>query len=93
MFLVFGGERYYAAGGGFDLLGRSEDRGEAIAFAQQAIGWEMIYADRDFPDDDLFEQRTPIEWAHVLDAETGVIVAKFGERPHGQGRMCDEMQR
>lgn len=88
MYLIFGGERYYAAGGGYDLLGRRESREDAIAFAQQAIGKEGVEPydeDLDFMEDE--PRTTPIEWAHVFDAESGTIIATYGDMPLGGGTM------
>lgn len=75
MYLLFGGDIYYASGGCNDLIGIYADKEEAIAtgIAKETVpvkGYNHIYE---------------IEWWHVFCTETMQIVAKSDFTPHG----CD----
>ncbi|MCZ4284530.1 hypothetical protein O4H29_06745 [Marinobacter salarius] len=88
MYLVFGGQSYYATGGGFDLLGTFEEGAKAWDFAASVIGKRTEWDDEVFPDDPT---SSPIEWSHILDLKSGKVTAEFGDSPHGLGRAADRV--
>ena len=88
MFLVFGGQEYYATGGAYDLLATFEDEQKARNFAASAIGKRVEWDEDVFPDD---PSGSPIEWSHVFDTKAGEVIAAFGGKPLGLGRMADRI--
>lgn len=92
MYLVFGGERYYANGGGYDLLLSHEDKSTAISEASSMIGKQMVFEIAEDFEDRSFDTYNYIEWTHVLDTENGEVVETFGERPYSQCKQAIEVR-
>lgn len=87
MYLIFGGERYYAKGGGYDFLDSKEIFEEAVEAAELYMDREIKYKDRDCDcEEDCFCVTEVIEWVHVLNTKTNKIVCKRGSEPYGLGR-------
>ena len=76
-YLIFAGTAYYAAGGARDLIDSTDSHAEAKDFAEYIIGMTGCLGGED-------EETVKLEWSHVLDLETKVIIAKFGDRPYGR---------
>jgi len=83
MFLIFGGERYYASGGANDYIDCRDTINDAKAFAENLIGDRAIYERCGRNGDPDMGIGCWIEWAHIMDAKTGLIVERFGGRPYG----------
>lgn len=88
MYLVFGGQEYYATGGAYDLLGSFEVGAEAWDFAASVIGKRVEWDDETFPENPT---SSPIEWSHILDMKLGKVTAEFGGSPLGVGRTADRV--
>lgn len=72
MYILFGGDCYYAKGGANDLLGTFDNMTEAIAKGQwleKTPKPGRVYSD--------------LEWWHVFCTETLEIVAQSDVTPHG----------
>ena len=87
MFLVFGGQEYYASGGAYDLLGTFEDGQQAWDLAASVIGKNAEWTDS-YPE---FSVTRKIEWSHILDLKSGKVTAEFGGSPLGSGRVADRV--
>jgi hypothetical protein len=84
MFLIFGGECYYANGGAKDLIETHEDKGCAIQVAVELIGQEAITYKANEEDLEWDEDRhCDIEWTQVFDTETHEIIYKSDNEPYG----------
>jgi hypothetical protein len=75
-YLLFGDLQYYAAGGWADFRGSFDTIAEAEAAA-------AALEDETLPKRTNYEQY-PIEWWHVIDSETGKMVADNGAYAYGQ---------
>ncbi len=93
MYLIFGGELYYAAGGGFDLLGTDEDDAKAKERAEALLGMYAVTERAEWSDDRHDDFGHYIEWTHVIDGATGKIVAEFGDRAFGAGAVVIEIRK
>ena len=93
MYLIFGGERYYAYGGGFDLLGIEEDAAKAKERAESLISMYAVTEKAEWSDDRRDDIGHYIEWAHVVDGATGKIIAEFGDRAFGAGAVAVEIRK
>lgn len=80
MYLIFGGECYYASGGGNDYLGQRETLNEAIHFAASLIGKRGVFNESEVDSVEL-----TIEWTHVFSVAEGKVLSKFGDDPYGYG--------
>ena len=89
MFLVFGGECYYASGGGYDLLFSDEIESEAVKFARDSIGKEAVFSPCDWDDDPSIN----IQWSHVLDTNTKKVIHTFGRDTFGRGMQVIEIRK
>jgi hypothetical protein len=76
-YLIFAGTAYYAAGGARDLISGVEFEPHAREIAENIIGMTGELGGEDGGTVD-------IEWSHILDLETKIIIAKFGDRPYGR---------
>ena len=92
MFLVCGGEQYYASGGGYDVLTKTKDLEQAIKLASDLIGKYAVYEIVDWSDDRDDDQGFVIEWTHVVNGATGEIVRKIGKEPYGHGNPVLEIR-
>lgn len=92
MFLIFGGERYYASGGGFDLLHKTTTKEDAVEKAESFLGKKAVFEVVDWSDDREDDTCSNIEWTHVLDVSSGKIIANFGENPYGNQRQAIEIR-
>jgi hypothetical protein len=81
MFLVFGGESYYPAGGAYDVLFKTLDYDDAVRFCESVIG-KYGFLDGQDPRDCCGIE---IEWAHVIDGNLGDIIFSSGGMPYGGG--------
>lgn len=70
MFLIFGGERFYASGGGNDLLDIDKSLDSAKTKAESLIGKIAVEGDG-------FMESFKIEWSQVVDGNTGLILSEF----------------
>ncbi len=82
MYFIFGGECYYASGGGYDLIGREKDYTKAIKKAESLIGKNLVIEE----DSEGIWLEHRIEWTHVMHVSTGKVISRFGDLAHGQGR-------
>jgi hypothetical protein len=82
MYLIFGGEGFYASGGGNDYLDRREDKIEAMRLAKTLIG-ELTVGMDEPRDDGESEQKMTVEWVHVVDSSTMEIVFESETKPYG----------
>lgn len=69
-YILFGGEVYYAKGGGFDYITQSNSLEELTLFANKLFEFG-------FENDDL-----DIDWVHILDTENREIIY-IKEYAHG----------
>ena len=75
MFLIFGGQDYYARGGACDLIETHDDKSCAIQIAVDLIGMKAITRKAREEDLDWDEDDTKnIEWTQVYDTDSGDIV-------------------
>lgn len=84
MYLIFGGECYYASGGANDLLDKDIDKDTAIEKAKSFLGKNAvtyIVPEEDLEWDD--EQCHPIEWVHVFDINNNKVVYESDNKPLG----------
>jgi hypothetical protein len=84
MYLIFGGEEFYASGGGNDFLGACKNLGVANRRAAELIGKYVVTEIAEYTDDRNCDTSHKIEWTHVVDGQNGKILIKFGGRPHGE---------
>ena len=82
MYFIFGGECYYASGGGYDLLQKEKDYTKAIEKAKLLIGQNIVIEE----DSEGIWLELEIQWTHVMDVSTGEVIKRFGDLPYGQGR-------
>ena len=75
-YIVFAGQCYYGGPGGYSYMGSFINSGIAAETADGLIGGKVIVDDT--PD---YEIEYGIEWAHVMNAETGEIVYEAGDAP------------
>jgi len=88
IYMVFGGEQYYAHGGANDFICTAEE-GEAVLLARNLIGTKMVYIEdwmKDLCSEDEseledFAIEITIEWTQVS-AMDGKIIHSFGS-PYG----------
>ena len=66
-YAVFAGEEYYAGGGWYDFYGSHEDKDTAVRMASSLIGTNP----------DISGYNAKIEWAHVVDLESGKVIKKI----------------
>lgn len=85
-YLVFGSANYYAHGGAYDLLFKSDDREEALLASSNLIGELAVYEESD--NDHWDDITNEIEWSHVLDVVDNKVIAEFGGKPYGFKCMC-----
>lgn len=86
MFFIFGGECFYASGGGFDLLAKIEDEREAFKEAEKLIGMEAVYGNE-------WDPVITIQWTHIMDGSTGEVIKRFGAFPYGMHRRPVRVQK
>lgn len=86
MYIIFGGERYYASGGGNDFLDKKKSLAAAIDVAKDLVGKYAVTEICDWSDDRNDDNGYNIEWTHVFDTNTGAVVHKSERNPHG----CDQ---
>ena len=86
MYLIFGGQCYYASGGGYDVLAKTHSKSQALKTAEALIGKAGITEVAKRGNEWAGDQGFNIEWSHVLNSNTGKIVATFGQKPFGLSR-------
>lgn len=75
-YLLFSGKSYYAQGGWHDFVCSFSSLDEAAAFAN--------YIEGEWPFESEWEEGdVKFEWWHVVDTESGAIVAKSEWQAHG----------
>ncbi|USD59082.1 hypothetical protein J4N45_11120 [Vibrio sp. SCSIO 43140] len=83
-YLIFAGKKYYPIGGGRDYAGGEIHLENALTVASNMIGKTIQTIDTDI---ELLPEEAKgsitIEWSHVLDLQSGQIVAVFGDQPLG----------
>ena len=84
MFLIFGGERYYPSGGGYDYIDMDSSLKNACKKAENFI--EKKGRSRSGEEGNC-TFLIDIEWTHVFNSESGEIVARFGSMPYGDGSL------
>jgi len=92
MFLIFGGQAFYGSGGGNDLIGKDNDEKIAIKEAEAMLGQYAVSEINDWSDDRNDDEMLQIEWTHVLNGETGDIIAKFGKDGYGLNKPAIEIR-
>lgn len=83
MYLLFGGESYYASGGANDFISGHVEFMDAVNAAEEALGKEAVThipEEKDIEWDELASHT--IEWVHIFKCDTKEIVFRFGE-PYG----------
>jgi hypothetical protein len=85
MYLIFGGQAYYASGGANDLIETHDDESCAIQRAVElinlyAVTYKAKKEDLDWDEDDKHK----IEWTQVYSTEKGEVIYKSDERPHAE---------
>ncbi len=68
MFLIFGGDRFYAAGGGNDFDSLHTDKDSAIERCKNSV--------------DVMDNTGNDEWSHVFDTEKGEVIFRYGIPPY-----------
>lgn len=71
MFALFAGDRYYPGGGWSDFVGKFDNLDEAYARYIQGP------TNEDEPDEDGFVATYKYGWGHVVNLESGNIVARY----------------
>lgn len=85
MYLIFGGERYYASGGANDLIETHEDESCAVQRAVELIGLRAVYRKPNPEDIDWDEgESNQIEWSQVYSVELGEIIYKSDNKPFAE---------
>ena len=74
-YMLFGGATYYACGGAYDYICTVSPLESAKEAAQQCLD-QMTWSS-------AMNNRLELDWVHVMDVDTGLIVAKYGTTPHG----------
>ena len=82
MFLIFGGESFYPSGGGYDYIDIDSSFKEACKKAENFIDKKGRVR---YGEEGNCTFLVDIEWTHVVDSESGKVVAKFGRMPYGDG--------
>ncbi|MCP5009156.1 MAG: hypothetical protein GY942_04160 [Aestuariibacter sp.] len=91
MFLIFGGECYYACGPESDLLGTTPEVNKAIELAKRLVGQRAIYEIATWSDDRDYDFGCEIEWVQVMDGDTGKVVFEVAG-PYGSSRTVQEIR-
>ena len=92
MYLIFGGQRYYASGGANDLIATHDDEGHAIQIATDSIGMRAITRkalpeDAKWDDDEYRE----VEWTQVYSVDSGEVIYESESTPYGTGYKVIEL--
>ena len=82
MFIIFGGQSYYASGGANDILGFAKKSNEAIEKANSYVGMKAVREDPSEWDDDGLS--VPIEWVQVYDVLEDEIIYKSEGKPYAE---------
>jgi len=84
MYLIFGGQSFYANGGINDLIETHDDKSHAIQRAVELIGLKAVTykcnpEDIEWDEDQCHE----IEWTQVYDVDNGDVIYKSEVTPFG----------
>lgn len=93
MYLVFGGQQVYPAGGAYDFLAEFSHFQDAQTFAEDAIGQYGVVAVSGWSDDGEDDEYINMEWAQVFDTECNEIVFRSGVEPLGSGSGVIELRK
>jgi hypothetical protein len=80
MFIIFGGQSYYASGGANDILDVVYGRDFSIAKAVSYIGMQAVQGEPTEWDEEGLS--VPIEWVQVYDAVARETIYKSKGKPH-----------
>ena len=85
MYLIFGGECYYASGGANDLIEEHEDESCAIQRAVELIGlFAIIHKAKQEDIDWDYDEGHKIEWTQVYSVDRGEVIYKSESTPYGE---------
>lgn len=84
MYLIFGGESYYASGGANDLIEAHDDKSCAIQRAIELLGMYAIEYESPIDDEWDNDEGCKIEWTQVYSVESGEVIYKSDGVPHGE---------
>lgn len=83
MYLIFGGQCYYASGGANDLIETHADESHAIQRAGELVGMLAVTRKADKEDLDWDEDEThEIEWTQVYSATDGEVIYRSDITPY-----------
>lgn len=88
MYLIFGGEEYYARGGALDYLASSDDKAKALELARSLLGMCKVTRVATWSEDRDKDYKDIIEWVNIIDTDTGRIIAHFNEDGHD---ICEDI--
>lgn len=84
MYLIFGGEEYYGAGGANDLLASTDDKDDAISTAKSLVDGSVIIKTKPLHDgDENTQHERRIEWVHVYCTTDNKITFKSRIKSYG----------
>ena len=89
MFIIFGGECYYASGGIRDLLGKEDSKETAITLAKELLGKLAITEIVNYDPDEEWTVSHEIEWVHVVDTDTCKIIYESENTPFGINKVLE----
>jgi hypothetical protein len=73
MYLIFGGECFYASGGANDFIESHSNKGAAISRAKEIIGMKALTKDG---------CGYEVCWSHVYDVNANSVIYKSDIKPH-----------
>ena len=83
MFIIFGGQSFYASGGANDIIGFSNIHYDAIEKAKSYIGMKAVREEApDWDDDDNESIGVPVEWVQVYAILQDEIIYKSEGKPY-----------
>jgi hypothetical protein len=85
MFIIFGGQSFYASGGANDILAVLYGRDFSIEKAKSYIGMKAVREEApDWNDEDVESIGVPIEWVQVYDVVARETIYKSEGKPYAE---------